>query len=66
MPVCIHEEEVEGDYGFVDGLRVTCSRCEHYVDVAGTTGSSARRGALLLRQDCPRGESNFYATDWEE
>jgi hypothetical protein len=54
-------EEVETENGYpVDGYRVTCSRCGHYVDVCGSTQASMRRGAVMLKEECPRGESNFY------
>ena len=63
----IFEDEVENDSGrLLDGLRLTCGRCGHEVTVAGTSDRSARRGAVLLSEDCPNGEKNFYAVDhWE-
>jgi len=64
VSVSIFSEDVEGDYGIVDGLRLICDRCGHEVEVAGTTGSSAKRGACMLRDDCPNGESNYYDVDW--
>ena len=60
----IHEEEIEGDRGFVEGLRITCDRCGHYVDVGGTGASSALRGASTLREECPSLEKNFYVANW--
>jgi len=64
VAVEINEEEVEGDYGNVDGLRLTCDRCGHYVEVCGTGDSSAKRGAKMLRDECPNGEGNYYDVDW--
>ena len=64
VPVSIEHEDVEGDYVTTDGLRLTCGRCGHYVDVLGITDRSARRGACLLRDECPNGESNLYDVDW--
>ena len=52
--------DVEGDYGFVDGAVVTCDRCGHYEEGCGTGDGSLGRCATLLRQNCPRGENNFY------
>ncbi|AOW25251.1 hypothetical protein AVM11_07050 [Sphingomonas melonis TY] len=52
--------DVEGDYGFVDGVEVTCDRCGHYEESCGTGDGSLGRCATLLRQNCPRGENNFY------
>ncbi len=55
--------EVEGDYGSIDGVQVTCDRCGHWVESAGTESGSIRRCGLLLRESCPRGENNFYELD---
>lgn len=57
--------DVDGDYGVVEGLSVTCSRCGHCVEVGGTENASALRGAVMLREECPRGENNFYVVSWE-
>jgi hypothetical protein len=62
--VDIEQTDVEGDYGTVDGIRLTCERCGHSVEVAGTSDRSARRGAIMLREECPEGEDNFYDADW--
>jgi hypothetical protein len=57
----IEEEELDGDYGVcVPGLIVTCSRCGHSVEVFGTEEASVKRGAVMLREECPRGDKNFY------
>ena len=64
VSVEIDQTELEGDYAYVDGLRVTCSRCAHFVEVFGTSGDSARRAAATLNEECPRGENNFYDVDW--
>lgn len=37
VTVEISEEELDGDYGTVSGLRLTCERCSHSVEVFGTT-----------------------------
>lgn len=55
--------DVEGDYGSVDGIRVTCDRCGHSVESGGTGSASFRRCAALLRDECPKGEDNFYIVD---
>ena len=62
----IDEVEVEGDYGPVPGLTVTCKACGHTVEVFGTSEASARRGAVMLAEGCPRGvgRRNFYVADW--
>jgi hypothetical protein len=62
----IGETELEGDYGnMVDGLTVKCERCGHEVEVYGTSETSARRGAVMLAEECPKGEKNYYVADWE-
>lgn len=55
--------EMEGDYATVEGVCVRCSRCEHSVEVFGTSDRSIRRGLVMLREECPEEESNFYVTD---
>lgn len=65
VSVEIDQEELEGDYGgYVDGIHLTCDRCGHEVTVFGTAGASARRGAAMLGEECPNGESNYYDVDW--
>ena len=66
VAVDIVQEEVEGDYGYVDGIKLTCEHCGHEVQVFGTGSASARRGASMLREECPNGENNFYDIDWYE
>lgn len=60
VSVEIQEDEIEGDYGFGDGLRLICSRCGFEVEVRGTGHGSVRFGARRLKDECPRGENNFY------
>jgi hypothetical protein len=64
VSVQITEDEVEGEYTSVDGLRVICDRCGHEVEARGTSGSSAKYAAVQLRAECPNGEDNFYDVDW--
>lgn len=59
----IEMAELEGDYGPVDGLTVTCERCGHSVEIFGRSESSELRGAAQLREECPRGEKNFYKAE---
>ncbi len=47
----------------VDGVLVTCSRCAHSEESYGTSEASVRRCLVLLRENCPRGERNFYVAD---
>jgi hypothetical protein len=59
----VAEVELEGDHGTVDGLCVACTRCEHQAEVFGTSSRSVRRALVMLREECPEGENNFYAAD---
>lgn len=56
--------DVDGDCGQVEGLCLVCQRCGHEVEVAGVSIDSARRGAVMLREECPNGENNFYDVDY--
>ena len=61
--VTVEEIELDGDKGGrgeVPSVRVTCARCSHEVEVYGTSDDSVTRGCVMLREECPRGESNFY------
>lgn len=55
--------DLDGDYGQVEGVEVTCDRCGHSEESFGTTTDSLRRCATLLRKHCPLGEENFYEVD---
>jgi hypothetical protein len=47
----------------VDGVNATCSRCNHSVEVFGTGEGSVRRGCVMLREECPEKEHNFYVPE---
>lgn len=57
--------DLEGDYGDVEGVRVTCGRCGHSEESFGTSGASIRRCCALLRENCPEDEQNHYIPDDE-
>lgn len=62
VKVLIEEIEIEGESGYpVESIEATCSRCKHSVEVFGRSDASIRRACLMLREECPRGENNFYA-----
>ena len=52
--------DLDGDHGPVEGLRLTCERCGHEVEVFGISEASEMRGATMLREECPKKENNFY------
>ncbi len=58
--------DMDGDYATIPGVCVTCTRCQHEVEVYGESGASIRRGLLMLREECPKGESNFYTADGDD
>ena len=55
--------DLDGDYGTVAGVQVTCDKCGHSEESFGTNESSLQRCAALLRENCPENESNYYVTD---
>lgn len=59
----VNEVDLDGDYGSVPGVEVVCDECGHVEESYGTDGASLRRCAYLLRENCPRGESNYYEVD---
>lgn len=44
----------------VEGLDVECTRCNHVVQVCGRSEASEKRGCVMLREECPEDETNFY------
>jgi hypothetical protein len=57
----IHETLLTNDEGReVEGVTATCSRCGHTTESFGTGSNSIRRCLVLLREECPEGEANFY------
>jgi hypothetical protein len=57
----VSEEDLEGDYGTVGGIAATCSRCGHVTESFGTSEASIRRCLVLMREECPKDERNYYA-----
>lgn len=57
----IEQVELENDDGRpVDGVQATCIRCEHQTESYGTSSNSVRRCLVMMREECPQDESNFY------
>lgn len=59
----IETVELEGDHGMVDGVKATCSKCGHTTESFGTSDRSVRRCLVLMREECPEGEENYYFAD---
>ena len=67
IPCDVEEVDLEGDYrDDVPGVCVTCSRCQHVTESYGTGGASIRRCLALMREECPRGQRNFYVADGQD
>ena len=56
----IDETELEGDFGTIDGVTATCTRCQHVTESYGTSEASERRCLALMREECPQDELNYY------
>lgn len=60
----VDETTMQNEDGYdVDGVEVTCGRCGHTTESFGTSGASIRRCLVLMRQECPRGEANYYVAE---
>jgi hypothetical protein len=59
----IEETELEDDYGMVTSVCARCSRCGHETESFGTSEGSIQRCLALMREECARGETNFYVAD---
>jgi hypothetical protein len=44
------------------GRRATCTRCGEQQESFGTEEASVKRCLVLLRENCPKGEQNFYVS----
>ena len=61
VPCTIVWIELENEDGLaIDSVEVVCTRCGHCTESFGDGGASIRRCLVLLRKECPKGESNFY------
>jgi hypothetical protein len=62
----IEEVDLENEQGrTVQGVRATCSKCGHSTESFGTGEKSRKRCLVLLREECPEGEENFYVDEDE-
>jgi len=58
MKVEASVEEIEQNG--TPSICLTCQRCDHEVKVFGCSEKSEKRGLVMLREQCPQGEENFY------
>jgi hypothetical protein len=57
----VSECELDGDSGrLVEGVQAECSRCGNTTRSFGTSDASRKRCLVLMREECPRNEKNFY------
>lgn len=62
----VEETELEGDIGrVIEGVRATCERCGHETESFGTGENSVKRCLVLMREQCPNNETNFYVGELE-
>lgn len=52
----ITEVEIDGR----PGVAAECLQCNHVTESFGTSEKSIRRCLVLMREECPCGEDNFY------
>lgn len=63
----IIQTEITNDEGReVAGVCATCSKCGHETESFGTGDASVRRCLVVMRDECPKGENNFYVADGGE
>lgn len=56
----LHTEE-ENDNGYLtDCVYATCSKCGHETMSWGDSEASIKRCLVLMREECPEEEENFY------
>lgn len=60
----VEEADLPNDRsGTQPGVIVTCTRCAFAVKVFGTGEASIKRGCVMLREECPEDERNFYEAE---
>ena len=60
----IEEIEIENDYGRpIESIRAVCTRCQHATESFGTSDASIKRCLVMLREECPKREHNYYAVE---
>lgn len=60
----VEEVTLENEEGVeLDGVSAECPRCGHTTESFGTAPTSIRRCLVLLREECPNRENNFYVDE---
>lgn len=47
----------------IPSVRAVCSRCGHETESYGTGDGSVKRCLVLMREECPEDEENFYVEE---
>jgi hypothetical protein len=58
-------EEANDNEIVVECVYAECTRCGHETMSFGDSDASVRRCLAVMREEWPKGESNFYVTDDE-
>ena len=45
------------------GTTAQCERCGHITESYGTSEASVKRCLVLMREECPEGQLNWYTSD---
>lgn len=63
----VEEEDIEreGGNGTTPGVVAVCTRCDHRTESFGTGEASIKRCLVLMREECPNDEENFYVNENE-
>lgn len=59
----ITQVDLDGDYGTIEGVSAVCSKCGYCTESFGTSDSSINRCLVLMREECPAREKNFYKSN---
>jgi hypothetical protein len=57
----IEEIYIPNDYGQeIESVEATCGRCGHTTQCYGRYDRSRKRCLILMQEECPSGEDNYY------
>jgi len=60
----VYEDSEVNDYGTDSPcIRAVCSKCGYETMSFGNSEASVRRCPVLMREECPLNEENFYVKD---
>lgn len=63
MKVDCYIEQMDGFEEEPPETRAECNRCRHETESYGTEDVSIRRCLVLMREECPLRENNYYIQD---